>query len=198
MEAAEFKEIRLKLGLTQSELGDKLGITKRQIINYEKGGSKINSESADMIRGLIGANNFTYVTEHKKSIMIPIFDDVVASAGYGLINDEVITRKVELERAFLREQFGLTNLDNLSIITAQGDSMTPTIPPLCQLLVQKRDALDGQICVVRVESELYVKRIQKLPTPKLLSDNEKYEAISLNSLDYEIIGVVVGMFQRFV
>lgn len=31
------KELRLKKGLTQTELGEKVGVTKQTIINYEKG-----------------------------------------------------------------------------------------------------------------------------------------------------------------
>ena len=97
----------------------------------------------------------------------------------------------------LKTFFHLSNTQNLSIITAKGDSMEPTIPQGSQILVQQRDVGDGEICVCRVGDELYVKRLQKLPRFVLLSDNPRYEAIPLTSRDFEVIGAVVGVFIKF-
>ncbi|MCX2717960.1 S24 family peptidase, partial [Helicobacter sp. MIT 21-1697] len=97
---------------------------------------------------------------HKPStIQIPVYDDVYASAGQGLLNEEYITRHIGMQKDFLRDYFGVANFLGLSIITARGDSMSPTIPENCQLLIQQSDSFqEGQICVVRLDNELYVKR----------------------------------------
>ncbi|WP_300450925.1 S24 family peptidase [Helicobacter typhlonius] len=139
-------------------------------------------------------------TPHQKSsiIQIPIYDDVVASAGGGVINDEYPTQSVGIDKGFLRTHFGLSSFLGLSIITAKGDSMSPTIPENCQLLVQKSVPKEGQICVVRIDDELYVKRLQKLPKYRLISDNKSYENIELEGREYDIVGVVVGFFKRMI
>lgn len=45
MNAAEYKSIRERLGLTQADLAIRLGVTSRTIINRESGG-KITEEAA--------------------------------------------------------------------------------------------------------------------------------------------------------
>lgn len=137
--------------------------------------------------------------QNSSTIQIPIYDDVYASAGQGLLNEEYITRHIGMQRDFLRDYFGVANFLGLSIITARGDSMSPTIPENCQLLIQQSDSFqEGQICVVRLDNELYVKRLQKRPKYKLISDNKNYEDIELENEDYEILGVVVGFFKRMI
>ena len=74
--------------------------------------------------------------------------------------------------------------------------MMPTLPENCQLLVQKGTPREEQICVTRIDDELYVKRLQKRPKYKLISDNKSYDDIELEGENYEILGVVVGLFQN--
>ncbi|TLD78749.1 S24 family peptidase, partial [Helicobacter trogontum] len=112
-------------------------------------------------------------------VKIPVFDEVYASAGHGLINEEHISSHIELDKGFLRSYFRLTSFVDLSIIAARGDSMMPTLPENCQLLVQKGTPKEGQICVTRIDDELYVKRLQKRPKYKLISDNKSYDDIEL-------------------
>lgn len=139
------------------------------------------------------------LTHKPSTIQIPVYDDVYASAGQGLLNEEYITRHIGMQKDFLRDYFGVANFLGLSIITARGDSMSPTIPENCQLLIQQSDSFqEGQICVVRLDNELYVKRLQKRPKYKLISDNKNYDDIELENEDYEILGVVVGFFKRMI
>ncbi|EJM3048067.1 helix-turn-helix domain-containing protein, partial [Campylobacter jejuni] len=103
-------------------------------------------------------------------INIPFFENVRASAGSGAYNDEESTQALGLSKSFLRECFGLYSFINLSVILGQGDSMAPTLPENCYLLIQQGEVAEGEICVTRIEDELYVKRLQKRPKLKLLSD----------------------------
>lgn len=53
MEASEFKDIRLKLGLSQEKIGTLIGIkTRQQINNFESGKTKINPLIADKMLSL--------------------------------------------------------------------------------------------------------------------------------------------------
>lgn len=151
-------------------------------------------------KDVVSQSDSTTHTPHQKPsiIQIPIYDDVVASAGGGVINDEYPTQSVGIDKGFLRTHFGLSSFLGLSIITAKGDSMSPTIPENCQILVQKSVPKEGQICVVRIDDELYVKRLQKLPKYRLISDNKSYENIELEGREYDIVGVVVGFFKRMI
>ncbi|RDU53275.1 DNA-binding protein [Helicobacter sp. MIT 00-7814] len=133
------------------------------------------------------------------SILIPIFDDITASAGTGALNEEHISRYTSLDKVLLRDYFGLSSFLGLSIITARGDSMLPTIPENCQLLIQRTQSLqEGQICVVRLDDELYVKRLQKRPRYKLISDNKSYDDIELENENYEIVGIVIAVLKKII
>ncbi|EAK7813797.1 TPA: XRE family transcriptional regulator [Campylobacter jejuni] len=129
-------------------------------------------------------------------INIPFFENVRASAGSGAYNDEESTQALGLSKSFLRECFGLYSFINLSVILGQGDSMAPTLPENCYLLIQQGEVAEGEICVTRIEDELYVKRLQKRPKLKLLSDNKAYEPIDLEGENFEILGRVVGYFKK--
>ncbi len=49
MRSAEFKRARKTMGLTQTQMGEFLGVSKRQVINLEKGFSPIRKPYADLI-----------------------------------------------------------------------------------------------------------------------------------------------------
>ena len=144
----------------------------------------------------IGSQNVQTTIKDNQTISIPVYADVYASAGDGALNSEVISSHIELSKEFLKSMFGVVSVLNLSIINVRGDSMEPTLPAGAKVLVQNNSVSDGQICVVRIEDELYVKRLQKLPHAKLISDNAKYDDIVHDGLEYEVVGVVVGFFKK--
>lgn len=129
---------------------------------------------------------------------VPYFDDVYASAGGGYINEENPPRMIEFSKSFLRDYLGTVEFSRLNVIKSKGDSMEPTIPKNALLFVRLGQVKEGHICVVRVEDELYVKRLQKRPVIKLLSDNPDYDPITLHEdEDFELIGTVLGYIKRF-
>lgn len=134
------------------------------------------------------------IISDENEISIPVFD-IRASAGSGAYNELENNEFLNFQK-LLRRYFGLTSFTNLSLITSNGDSMFPTIPENCYLLVQQCDVKEGEICIARVDDELYVKRLKKHPRLKLLSDNKAYEAIELDGTNFEIIGRVVGYFKK--
>ncbi|ECQ8698852.1 LexA family transcriptional regulator [Campylobacter jejuni] len=219
------KEYREYFGWTQTDLSEKSGVSISTIKKYEAGSvdnftygnlkkiaSAFNLSPASFISENMSDNsptisnkicptsnvileNFTQ-TLNDDMINIPFFENVRASAGSGTYNDEESTQALGLSKSFLRECFGLYSFINLSVILGQGDSMTPTLPENCYLLIQQGEVAEGEICVTRIEDELYVKRLQKRPKLKLLSDNKAYEPINLEGENFEILGRVVGYFKK--
>ena len=202
MKAKEFKDIRLKLGLTQEELGNKLGITKRQIINYEKGESKINSESADMIRTLIDEINYTNppntppMKQIEAEVIIPYYKDFSVSAGFGSLNFDGEIEMLPFNKNELRAMFGISNFNKMGIISVIGDSMHPTLKEGQMLLFQEDgSSIEGAIYIIEYQSELFVKRLKKRPL-SLVSDNKEYSNIEIKELqELKIIGRVVGAYE---
>ena len=129
-------------------------------------------------------------------VSIPFYEDVRASAGSGAYNEAETAEQLNFPKSFLRQYFGLISFNNLSIIIGSGDSMFPTLPENCYLVIHQGNVKEGEICVARIEDELYVKRLQKLPKLKLFSDNKVYEPIELEGKNFEIIGRVVGYFKK--
>ncbi|EAJ6691851.1 XRE family transcriptional regulator [Campylobacter jejuni] len=219
------KEYREYFGWTQTDLSEKSGVSISTIKKYEAGSvdnftygnlkkiaSAFNLSPASFISENMSDNsptisnkicptsnvileNFTQ-TLNDDMINIPFFENVRASAGSGAYNDEESTQALGLSKSFLRECFGLYSFINLSVILGQGDSMAPTLPENCYLLIQQGEVAEGEICVTRIEDELYVKRLQKRPKLKLLSDNKAYEPIDLEGENFEILGRVVGYFKK--
>ncbi|EAI1562911.1 helix-turn-helix domain-containing protein [Campylobacter jejuni] len=221
----KIKNAREAKNLTQLELAKSSGVSLDSIKRYETKESNITIHNLIKIAKVldIDLNYFANVpklslslsskmslsqdkyvpklenqqeTLNDDMINIPFFENVRASAGSGTYNDEESTQALGLSKSFLRECFGLYSFINLSVILGQGDSMTPTLPENCYLLIQQGEVAEGEICVTRIEDELYVKRLQKRPKLKLLSDNKAYEPINLEGENFEILGRVVGYFKK--
>lgn len=140
----------------------------------------------------------TNLKTSQENISIPFFENVYASAGSGLINDENPPKTLEFSKSFIRDYLGTTEFSSLNIIKSKGDSMQPTIPKNALLFVRLGQVKEGHICVVRLEDELYVKRLQKRPVIKLISDNPCYDPIILHEDEnFELIGTVLGYIKRF-
>ncbi|EAC1235635.1 helix-turn-helix domain-containing protein [Campylobacter jejuni] len=221
----KIKNAREAKNLTQLELAKSSGVSLDSIKRYETKESNITIHNLIKIAKVldIDLNYFANVpklslslsskmslsqdkyvpklenqqeTLNDDMINIPFFENVRASAGSGAYNDEESTQALGLSKSFLRECFGLYSFINLSVILGQGDSMAPTLPENCYLLIQQGEVAEGEICVTRIEDELYVKRLQKRPKLKLLSDNKAYEPINLEGENFEILGRVVGYFKK--
>ncbi|MDM1546154.1 helix-turn-helix transcriptional regulator [Ignatzschineria indica] len=86
----------------------------------------------------------------------------------------------------------------LIVIGVKGDSMEGEINNGDIILINKEDnALLNGIYVIRIEGDLIVKRIQRLPGGiiKVISANSAYESFEIDTnnppLDFEAIGRVV-------
>ena len=220
----KIKFAREAKGLTQEDLANISGVSIQSIKRYEsKDDSNITLDNLEKIAKAFDtdinaflSSNVSYLFPSQKKmspslspsqksvspsvptsqIQIPVYDEVFASAGAGRLNDECISFYLHFEKAFLKSYFKLTNTEHLALLRLEGDSMMPTLPPNARLLVQASTQFkEGQIVLCRLDDELFVKRLQKQPELKLLSDNKAYEPIALSNKDYELLSVVVGFIK---
>ena len=100
-------------------------------------------------------------------VNIPVLGEVSASTGYGVtVYNEMQTAVYQVSRKLVND-LGL-NIHESEIIFAQGDSMMPTIDGGDSLLVDhaRKEIYDGKIYCVRIDGQLYAKRLQKIPPNK--------------------------------
>ena len=217
------KAARNNLGITQDELAKYSGISIQNIKKLEtKENTNPTNNTLQKLAIALKVDSDYFVSQSRKSVSqlspnqekpvpqsknfpqtlnddivsIPFYEDIRASAGSGAYNEAETAEQLNFPKSFLRQYFGLISFNNLSIIIGKGDSMSPTLPENCYLLVQNGSVNDGEICIARLDDELYVKRLQKRPKLKLISDNKAYDPIELEGENFEILGRVVGYFKK--
>lgn len=217
------KAARNNLGITQDELAKYSGISIQNIKKLEtKENTNPTNNTLQKLAIALKVDSDYFVSQSRKSVSqlspnqekpvpqsknfpqtlnddivsIPFYEDIRASAGSGAYNEAETAEQLNFPKSFLRQYFGIISFNNLSIIIGSGDSMFPTLPENCYLVIQQGNVREGEICVARIEDELYIKRLQKLPKLKLLSDNKAYDPIELDGANFEIIGRVVGYFKK--
>jgi phage repressor protein C with HTH and peptisase S24 domain len=115
-------------------------------------------------------------------VMIPRYD-VTASAGPGAFQDmEKVTDVLAFKADWVRRELR-TSPEKLALITAEGDSMDPTIRPGDILLIDTSvDEIEqDSIYVVVIDGYVMVKRCQRLFRSGIVikSDNTNYDEIRL-------------------
>lgn len=188
---------------TQGELIKILGIRQSTMSERVKRNSKFTPNEILLLNSHYGVNLYTDVTttslQNFDCTDIPVYGDVHASMGYGVtVYEEQQTGTYSISNK-LAKDIGI-NLKQSEMIFASGDSMEPTIIGGDSLLIDKskRDVYDGRIYCVRIDGQLYAKRLQKIPPNKIkvISDNkEKYDAFYIDlskdiDFDFAILGEV--------
>ncbi len=208
-----FPELQKKLisltnrNITQTEIGESLGITRSTISTRFKTKSQLKTselkkvaEYFDIYPELL----LTDVSQNQTSasddncISIPVLSNVKASMGFGVsVYNESQTAVYALSRQ-LAHDLGVSE-SQTKMIFASGDSMEPTIEGGDSLLIDRSrtEIYDGCIYCVRIEGQLYAKRLQKIPpcTIVVISDNPKYKAFEIDfskniDFDFEVIGKI--------
>lgn len=116
----------------------------------------------------------------------------LSGARKGVIRSEQVVDSIAFRAGWIKQRLKAEPRD-LILIEAEGDSMAPTIEDsdlMLASLAEPRFRRDG-IYLLRRESGIEVKRIQRRPDGKLVlrSDNPKYEAMVVTSVG--IIGRVI-------
>ncbi|RUR46225.1 XRE family transcriptional regulator [Vreelandella populi] len=199
------REERVRLGFSQTELGDIAGITKNTQMLYE---SEKRVPKADYLSALdaIGVNTH-YVLTGNRSISpnvesidlaegmaaIPMYDiEAAAGAGRSFEGEPI---KTTLQ--FPRSELTALGLDPMQIVGVQvrGDSMQGTLDDGDWALVNRanRDPKQEGVFLLLVSGERRIKRLQRLAGGALylISDNELYQPEMIKPQDMgdlEILG----------
>ncbi len=200
-EAIEELTARCRRKISFTDIAAALDVT-RQYANQIKD-RELSFEQLDKLKkyfktNLTIANQSSSDGEEQDCINIPVLGEVSASMGYGVtVYNEEQTALYPISKK-LAMDLGI-NIHDSEIIFAQGDSMMPTIDGGDSLLVDhcRKEIYDGKIYCVRIDGQLYAKRLQKIPpdTVVVVSDNPKYRSFEINlsqnrDYDFEVIGEI--------
>lgn len=141
--------------------------------------------------------------QQTNTVKVNYYPNILASAGFGVLNHDVNIKVLELEEGFLMA-LGLKCFKNLDLITVYGDSMEPFVSN-GELIILQRDveAQNSDIVVANINGEIYVKKLQRDPIKKwikLTSLNAMYPDIELkeDELKYlSIVGIVRAKIRPF-
>lgn len=176
------------------------GVSLSQLGQWESGYRNLGEKAARRIEQALhlaegfldgpagAAGELVYSTEAPDPICrIPQLD-VRASMGSGIVvpaHDEVVC-SVQVGEQPLRRLLGnaqVSSLANLRLITAYGDSMSPTFSDGDVLLVDTgvAGAQIDAVYVMAYRDELFIKRLQRLPggVLRMLSDNRVYDPVDI-------------------
>ncbi len=198
--------------LSQAELARKAGLSQATISDIERGRNQSTTEVKTLAKALGVTTDYlltgkeseyepeTATEEH--FAFIPFYD-AHGSCGDGYANGDhaVIKSELAFKRSWLKDE-GLQEKD-LAIITAKGDSMSPTINDGSILLINTnyKRVESGRVYAIAVDDQVRVKRLflGLSGDCRIVSDNPNKtlypdETISPEILDkLHIIGRVVWM-----
>jgi phage repressor protein C with HTH and peptisase S24 domain len=127
------------------------------------------------------------------AVQVPVIDAVASAGPGGLVEEDREAGRAMIDPAIVRS-LGLKARD-LSMITAQGESMAPTILPGDRLLVDRADrrpGAQGDVFVIRAGGALMVKRVARQGrTLSVTSDNPAHPGVAAG--DVEIVGRVAWL-----
>lgn len=189
---------KLSKKVSYADVGDALKVSRQNIsqTKYKELNEKQIKALEEYFKVSLNQHKITLVEED--CVTIPVKGEVVASMGYGVtIYNERQTATYSISKKLV-DDLGISR-NQTEMIFAQGDSMMPTIEGGDSLLVDhtRTEIYDGKIYCVRIDGQLYAKRLQKIPpnTIRIVSDNDKYRCFEINlsqnpEFDFEVIGEV--------
>lgn len=208
------RERRKALGLSQTAVGDYIGVSQQHVDRIEKGypvpmdkASKLAeilqidvSEliPEELLPHLAGvgaiANKITSLFTHREDIVTIDMVDATACCGDGIDNlPEKVCGHWKLPLAEFKT-LASGNPKDIKMLRVQGDSMTPTINEGDFVWVDISNNYVGSdgLYLIRMATGLAVKRLQTgLSNIVIKSDNPNYSDITADVGELKIVGRVV-------
>lgn len=196
------KSLRQKHGLTQAELGEKLGVNQNTVSNWESGKRNADFPNLSKLAEIFNCTT-DYLLEvsdvekvSKKGVQIPVLGYVKAGIPIDRIEEIVDYEEISEDMAKNGEFFGLK---------VKGDSMEPRIREGDVVIVRKQpDISSGDIAIVCVgEDVVTIKEVSKSKNGlTLVPFNHTYKVMHFTStevrtLPVTIIGKVVELRAKF-
>lgn len=201
--SSRLKKIRVSYkdgSFTQDAFCQLIGVPLTTYKNLEGGKAFLSLDKIDAIKNKIGINplwllygegNMLIDDPTSKEVLIPYYDDIYASAGFGALNGNAKESEyIHLPRSLMCK--GCRS--KTEAIKCSGDSMTPFLKDGDIMFVDRNqiELKDGDVYVVRFGEELFVKRLFRIPGKLIAkSDNSLYPEFDLTSDSFEILGKVI-------
>lgn len=131
-------------------------------------------------------------------VFIPRYD-VYAAAGHGYPAEDDKPLLCMAFRRYWIENYVTRQLDKLSVIAVKGDSMEGVLNHGDNILVNHAETTprDG-LYVIRIDNDLFVKQIQKLPGKLLVkSSNPAYEPFEIDLNDDSQNVAIIGRVEWY-
>jgi SOS-response transcriptional repressor LexA len=141
--AVRFKGLRQNRGLSQSQIGEMLGVSQGQVAKWEKGDQTPSSaafwkisQMCDEVekeywKKLAGPRDVEYVPTHSAVAILPLLRDAAAAGTPRAVNEQEIEERFEIPKKWLPSN------GKYYAVRVFGDSMAPVL-------------LDGHIVVVDI------------------------------------------------
>jgi transcriptional regulator with XRE-family HTH domain len=200
------KNIREKRGLSVIQLSNKSGIARDLIYKIEKGEIGISTKNIILLEKALNVSASEIYGGNPQSIPIKFFDASASFHSNYFINNENYD-VINIDEKQLNKMNITSNYDDIFIIKARGDGMTPTIQDGDLLFADasQKEIFNKKIYIINEEGSLKIKRIIKnRPEAKKItikSDNETigeyppYE-MEIDNLKNIICGEVVFYCRR--
>ena len=207
------KELINKLSISQAEFGRKIGVKPSTVSDWLKGRINPSTRTLKIIEDTFNVNP-EWLREGKgemflpaieeEEIVVPLYPDVQVSAGFGVEPGEERKVYVKFSYEFARKFLKLTSPNGLELVPVIGNSMEPTIPSgvmaVIKLYEKEGVIYDGGIYIIRIDNELFIKRIIRDPLKNRLilkSDNPDYEPIVVEEEDLDRVKII-GRFITYI
>lgn len=198
--AARLKEATLDAGLTMGAVAQKCGVARSSASAW------YNGQNAPAHVKLIAISEFLNVTPEwllfgigekngrNDSLPVQVFNsEALDPVGSELFEAGQIVRKIDLDKDWLLSKFGFTGETPLYVLSAQGNSMRPTIEEGDILLMEPFNGRiqNESVYVAVTNGQLTVKRFLLAPDGSILmsSDNPSFHSFTVQ-LDKNV--TVVG------
>ncbi len=208
------KELINKLSISQAEFGRKIGVKPSTVSDWLKGRINPSTRTLKIIEDTFNVNPewlregkgemFLPAIEEEEEIVVPLYPDVQVSAGFGVEPGEERKVYVKFSYEFARKFLKLTSPNGLELVPVIGNSMEPTIPSgvmaVIKLYEKEGVIYDGGIYIIRIDNELFIKRIIRDPLKNRLilkSDNPDYEPIVVEEEDLDRVKII-GRFITYI
>ena len=188
--------------LTQSELARRMGVSRQSVYAWCNGALPRSPQTLSKLAQVLGVNSDALIAQNDAPVSapsdgfvdIPYLHGVEASCGGGSFSENFpdISR-IRVSHTWLRSHAPTASANSVQIITADGDSMQPTIDDGDMILIDvSRTEAGDAIYALVINGRLYIKRLQRTPKGlRVISDNPIYPPFDLDASDsVRIIGRV--------
>ena len=177
----------IKREISQKELCKILNIKQSAMGNRASRDSHFSDNEINILE-----NHFNVSLLEDSDCIIVDYVHINPSCGYGTaIIDEPDITPIKLGKKMIETVLRVTDVNNLKIFKASGDSMSDTIDDSNLLLVDmgRTDYTNGGVFLLQKNNDWFIKRLHLKLSGELevISDNPKYEKETFNpNTDIEI------------